>query len=312
MTPNPEAYPLSTVEINRVALLTNPKAGKGGASKAAEIARHTLTKTDVDVVGISGSSAEASKRLAEEMIADPDIDALVVCGGDGLINLALQAHANSGTPMGIIPAGTGNDTARALGIPLDPRRAALTVIRGFTTTCDLGQLTDAEGNQRYFMTIACAGFDSLVSDRANTLVWPHGKARYNLAMAVEFSKFHSIPTRITLDDSTVIDDDVTLCAIGNTSTYGGGMRVCPHADHHDGLFDITVIHRINRRKAARNVSRFFTGEFEGFPEATIHRAHSVEIHMPGINVYADGDFMFPSPVTATVATAAGRIIVPRP
>ncbi|MBZ8177311.1 diacylglycerol kinase [Corynebacterium sp. 3HC-13] len=312
MFANSESYPLRTVEISRVALLTNPKAGKGNASRAAEIARQTLTRTGVDVVGISGSSAAASRQLAKEMIADPDIDALVVCGGDGLINLALQAHSYSNKPIGIIPSGTGNDTARALGIPLDPRRAALTVVRGFTSTCDLGKLRDVHAKERYFGTIACAGFDSLVSDRANTLAWPHGKARYNLAMLVEFSKFHAIPAKIYLDDKECIDDDVTLCSIGNTTTYGGGMMACPHADHHDGLFDVTVIHRINRRKAARNVRRFFTGEFEGFPEATLHRAKKVEIHMPGINIYADGDRMFSSPVTAEIAPAAGCFIVPRP
>lgn len=311
-TTSPDPYQLEQLQFKRVALLTNPAAGKGGAARGGDIARTTLTRSGVDVVGISGSNPEASNNLAKEMIEDSDIDALVVCGGDGLINLALQSHAGSGKPMGIIPCGTGNDTAREFGIPLDPRRAALNIVRGFTTTTDLGKITDAEGNVRYFMTIACAGFDSLVSDRTNVMKWPSGKARYNLAILMEFARFHSMPTRITLDDGTVLDEDVTLCAMGNTCTYGGGMRVCPNANHHDGLLDITVIRKISRRKAARNVNRFFTGEFDGFPEAFTTRARSAKLHMPGINVYADGDYMFPAPVTIEAVPAYGKLIVPRP
>lgn len=312
MTTSHSDYPLGQIDVRRVALLTNPKAGKGGAAKASEIARTTLTRSGIDVVGISGATAEASLNLAQEMINEPGIDALVVCGGDGLINLAIQAQAGSGTPLGIIPSGTGNDTAREFGIPFDPRRAAMTVVRGFTTTTDLGLIRTPEGDERYFATIACAGFDSLVSDRANVLTYPRGKARYNLAIAVEFARFHSIPTRITLADGTSIDDDVTLCAVGNTSTYGGGMRVCPHADHHDGLLDITIVRKISRRKAARNVQRFFSGDFDGFDEAIQTRSRHVTIHMPGINVYADGDVMFPAPVTIEAAPAKGRFLVPRP
>ncbi|MCH6197074.1 diacylglycerol kinase [Corynebacterium mastitidis] len=305
-------YQLGQRKISRVALLTNPAAGKGKAVAASEVATRAFYRYGVDVVSISGSSPEASRELAREMIQDDSIDALVACGGDGLIGLALQEQAGTDTPLGIIPAGTGNDHAREYKIPLDPRRAAKTIVEGFTTRTDLGIMRTDDGQQRYFGTIACAGFDSLVTDRTNRIPWPSGQPRYVLAILIEFLNFHSLPTRITLDDADPIEGDVTLCAIGNTKTYGGGMQVCPDADHYDGLFDITVATKMSRRKAALNVSKIFSGDFEDLEEAHQYRARKVRVEMPGINAYADGDKYFACPVECEVVPGAGYYIVPRP
>lgn len=307
-----DTYQMDRREISRVALLTNPAAGKGKAVAASEAATKAFYKYGVDVVRISGSSPEASRELAREMIADDSIDALVACGGDGLIGLALQEQAGSDTPLGIIPAGTGNDHAREYKIPLDPRRAAKTVVEGFTTRTDLGIMRTDDGQERYFGTIACAGFDSLVTDRTNRIPWPSGQPRYVLAIAIEFLNFHSLPTRIVFDDEEIFEGDVTLCAIGNTRTYGGGMQVCPDADHYDGLFDITVATKMTRRKAALNVGKIFSGDFEDLPEARQYRARKVRVEMPGINAYADGDKYFPSPIECEIVPGAGYYIVPRP
>lgn len=299
-------------DISRIALLTNPAAGKGKAVAASEAAARAFYKYGVDVVRISGSSPEASRNLAREMVQDDSIDALVACGGDGLISLALQEQAGSDTPLGIIPAGTGNDHAREYNIPRDTRRAVKTIVEGYTTRTDLGIMRTDDGQERYFGTIACAGFDSLVTDRTNKIPWPSGQPRYMLAILIEFANFHSIPTRITLDDGQPIEEEVTLCAIGNTKTYGGGMQVCPDADHYDGLFDITVLSKISRSKAVLNVGKVFSGDFEDVKEAKKYRARKVRVEMPGINAYADGDKYFPCPIECEIAPGAGYYIVPRP
>lgn len=312
MSTNPQeaGYPLHYAEIRKIALLTNPAASKGQALRNAEIATQEFEKLGIAVEPIAGQSAAESRELAAAAGQRSDLDALVVCGGDGLINLALQEHVHQELPLGIIPSGTGNDTARALGIPRDAARAAAIISRGLVSHADIGKLSTTAG-QRYFSSIACAGFDSLVNDRANALRWPTGKARYNIAIVVEFAKFHSTPARITVDEHEVFEDNITLCAIGNTNTYGGGMRVCPDANHHDGLFDVTVIRRVNRRKAACNVHRFFSGNFAGFPEVKTFRGQHIQLEMPDMNIYADGDFMFPAPITAEVIPGGARYIVPR-
>src|SRR5580693_2554563 len=160
-----QAHPVTHREIGRVTVLTNPASGHGNAPHAAGKAIERLQQRGVDVVAIVGS------------------DAVVVTGGDGVISDALQALARTDIPLGIIPAGTGNDHAREFGLPTkDPAAAADVVADGWTETVDLGRIRDRKGITKWFGTVAAAGFDSLVTDRANRIRWPRGRMRYNLAM----------------------------------------------------------------------------------------------------------------------------------
>lgn len=315
------AYEVGTVALQRVALLTNPHAGKGRAGLAAEIARDRFADHGIDVLTIQGADPDGARELAGQMVADPEVDALVVCGGDGLINLALQEQAGSGVPLGIIPAGTGNDHAREYGIPTHARRAADVIARGFYTTTDLGIMRNDAGDEHWFGTIACAGFDSLVSDRTNRIVWPKGQMRYNISIVAEFLNFHSIPTRLVLDPGTpeerVLEENMTLVAMGNTKSYGGGMLICPDADHHDGILDITVLERMNRARAAFKFIKIFDGSFVEEAGVNTYRAKKVRIEMTDrggqhINGYADGDCFAPLPMEVELVPGAGRYLVPRP
>lgn len=315
MTFDPEKYPMGMTEIGAVALVTNPRAGHGRAAHAAERAMARLTERGVSVVAVQGRDEDASKSLLAEVAADERVDALVVVGGDGMVNLALQVQAGTGLPLGIIPAGTGNDHSREYRLPSSPEAAADVVADGFSITTDLGRITAGDGTSRWFGTVMCSGFDSLVSDRVNKMTWPHGRSRYNLAILAEFLNFHALPFRITLDDGTVLDDPMILAAFGNTRSYGGGMKICPTADHSDGLLDITVIGRASRTKAAMTFSKVFTGGHVDVDEVTVHRTPAARVEFLGVGghrAYADGDLMATLPVTVEAVPAAGRYIVPRP
>lgn len=298
--------------LNRVAMLTNPKAGRGKATRAARLAKEELLKYGIDIVDISGATPEHSRRMAGEVVNDPIIDALVVCGGDGLINLALQETVGTDTAVGIIPGGTGNDHARELNIPLDPTRAARVVAGGHTSVMDTGIMRTDGGESRYFGTVACAGFDSLVTDRANSIRWPTGRLRYNLAIVIEFVRFHSLPLRLYADGQLVYDDDATLVAVGNTKSYGGGMQITPLADRHDGLFDITVVGKVGRLTAIRKFGDFMEGKTDKHPEAHRFQAAAVRVELPGARSYADGEPFFDNPVTLEIVAQSARFLVPRP
>ncbi|WP_445292912.1 diacylglycerol kinase [Corynebacterium sp. H113] len=311
------AYPLGFAQIETVALVVNPLAGSGMAHRAAQHAVEAFVERDVDVVTLQGSSPDDARHMMSEVIADDRFDALVVVGGDGLVNLALQEQAGSGMPLGLIPSGTGNDHAREYSIPRHDARAAARVIAdGFWTHTDLARITDAEGKQMWFGTIMCSGFDSLVTDRANTMSWPHGKNRYHLALAREFVNFKALPFRITLDDDVVLDDEITLAAFGNTRSYGGGMLICPAANHCDGVMDITVVGKASRLRAGRALSSVFSGKHVEYDEVTTHRAKKAHVEYVGngedLSVYADGEYMAKLPVTVEIVPGAGKFLVPRP
>lgn len=286
-------------------------SGHGNAPHAAERAVAQLQRRGIDVCAIVGTDAAHARRLVDEAL-DGGTDALVVVGGDGVISLALQALARGDVPLGIVPAGTGNDHAREYRLPTgDPEAAADVVADGHTEIVDLGRIEHGAGAVKWFGTVMAAGFDSLVSDRTNRMRWPHGRMRYNVAMLAEISKLRLLPFRLTFDDGPEIKTDLTLAAFGNTRSYGGGMLICPGADHSDGLLDVTMITSASRTRLIRLFPTVFKGTHVDLDEVTTKRARSVHVECPGINAYADGDFALPLPVTVSAVPGALRLLVPK-
>ncbi|QRY55080.1 diacylglycerol kinase [Mycolicibacterium septicum] len=286
-------------------------SGHGNAPHAAERAVAQLQRRGIDVCAIVGTDAAHARRLVDEAL-DRGTDALVVVGGDGVISLALQALATGDVPLGIVPAGTGNDHAREYRLPTgDPVAAADVIADGHTETVDLGRIEDASGAVKWFGTVMAAGFDSLVSDRTNRMRWPHGRMRYNVAMLAEISKLRLLPFRLTFDDGPEIRTDLTLAAFGNTRSYGGGMLICPGADHSDGLLDVTMITSASRTRLIRLFPTVFKGTHVDLDEVTTKRARTIHVESPGINAYADGDFALPLPVTVSAVPGALRLLVPK-
>ncbi|OMB93806.1 diacylglycerol kinase [Mycobacterium sp. NS-7484] len=298
--------------MNRVTVLTNPLSGHGNAPHAAERAVAQFQRRGIDVCEIVGTDAAHARRLVDDAL-DRGTDALVVVGGDGVISLALQALATGDVPLGIVPAGTGNDHAREYRLPTgDPEAAADIVVEGHTESVDLGRIVDASGAAKWFGTVMAAGFDSLVSDRTNRMRWPHGRMRYNVAMLAEMSKLRLLPFRLTFDDGPQLCTDLTLAAFGNTRSYGGGMLICPGADHSDGLLDVTMITSASRTRLIRLFPTVFKGTHVHLDEVSTRRARTVHVECPGINAYADGDFAAALPVTVSAVSGALQILVPGP
>ena len=297
---------------SRVTVLTNPMSGHGNAPHAAEKAVAWFQHLGIDVVEIVGRDAAHARQLVDEALAF-GTDALVVVGGDGVIRLALQALARNDVPLGIVAAGTGNDHAREYGIPAgDPAAAVDIIAAGYTETVDLGLIRGDDGSQTWFGTIAATGFDSLVSDRVNRMSWPHGRMRYNLAIVAELSKLRLLPFRLVFDGQREVRTELTLAAFGITRSYGGGMRICPDADHGDGLLDVTMVASASRLKLMRLFPTVFKGTHTDIDEVSTDRAHTVRVESAGINAYADGDYVCPLPAEISAVPGALRILVPQP
>ncbi|BBZ43515.1 diacylglycerol kinase [Mycobacterium parmense] len=297
-------------EVGKVIALTNPASGHGAAVGAAQLAIARLHRRGVEVIEIIGDDAQDARHLVAAAL-EKGADAVMATGGDGVVSNALQVLACTDVPLGIVPAGTGNDHARELGIATkDPEAAADVVADGWTETIDLGRIRDRAGGQKWFGTVAAAGFDSLVTDRANRMGWPHGRLRYYLAMLAELSQLRLLPFRMVLDGTREIDADITLAAFGNTRSYGGGMLICPGADRADGLLDITMVHEASRVKLVRLFPTVIKGTHVKLEEVSTARATSVAVECPGINVYADGDFACSLPAEISAVPAALQVLCP--
>ncbi|MDE9367857.1 diacylglycerol kinase [Luteipulveratus sp. YIM 133132] len=302
---------MTSVPRSRLAVLTNPNAGHGKGEDAAAPVLQMLRARGVEVDHVTGSSREdAAARILAAAAQRPD--AILSVGGDGTHGLAVQAAAATGVPLAIVPAGTGNDLARVIDLSLKDVSAAVDVaLEGEAAPFDLGRVTTADGSSRYFATIAMAGFDSLVADRNNALRWPNGRARYVLSIGVEYLRLRPRQFRLVIDDE-VIDGALILVAVGNTRSYGGDMRMCPSADPHDGLLDVTVMHTVPypRLELPTVLPKIFTGTHVDHRAVRTHRGKRIEIITPDMNAYADGDCAGPLPAVIEAVPDGLSLITP--
>jgi diacylglycerol kinase (ATP) len=286
------------VPSREIALLTNPTAGRGKGGRVRDRALARLREHGLVVRNLQGRDADEALDLARQCVAD-GVDALVVCGGDGMVHLAIQAVAETTTPLGIIPSGTGNDVARYFAIPRrDPEAAADLVLAGRTRTVDL-----ARSGSRYFVTVLAAGFDAVVNERANRMTWPKGQMRYNIATLAELRTFQPLPYTLQLDDRE-LTLEAMLVAVGNGPSFGGGLRITEGAVLDDGLLDVVIIKPITKPDLIRTYPKLFKGTHIHHPQYEHHRARAVTVAAPGIVSYADGERFGPLPLTVECAPGA--------
>jgi diacylglycerol kinase (ATP) len=287
-----------------LALLTNPTAGRGKGARTAAMALPRLLEAGYDVRSLAGRSPEEAMELARQCVAD-GIEALVVCGGDGMVHLGVQAVAGTDTPLGIIPAGTGNDVARYLDLPRsDPALAADVVARGKERVIDLARVGSV-----HFVTVLAAGFDAIVNERANAMAWPKGQMRYNLATLAELRVLAPIPYVLELDG---VEErlEATLVAVGNGPSFGGGLRITEGAELDDGMLDVVVIRPLSKLGLLRTYPKLFKGTHVHAPQYQHHRVRRVTVAAPGIVAYADGERIGALPLTIEVVPGALRVLVP--
>ncbi|GHC41936.1 diacylglycerol kinase [Streptomyces cinnamoneus] len=294
-----------------ITLFVNPSAGRGRGARAAQPAARVLREAGFSVRTVLGTDAPDALRRAREAVAG-GTGALIAVGGDGMTSLALQAVAGTRTPLGVVAVGTGNDFARASGLPVrDPVAAARVVATALKgdggRPVDLGRV-----GETWFGTVLASGFDSRVNDRGNRMRFPTGRLRYDVAMLAELAALRPIPYRMRLDDGPEKLIEATLVAVGNGSSYGGGMRICGGARLDDGLFDITVVGPCRRTTLLTVFPKVYRGTHLGHPQVTTHRAAKVTLAVdPGhepVTGYADGERLGPLPVTAETVPGAVRLL----
>ncbi|WP_110183433.1 diacylglycerol kinase [Nocardioides solisilvae] len=284
-----------------IAFLTNPAAGRGRGLAHATLAVTRLRDSGLVVRELVGRDPDETTELAVRAVRD-GVDGVVVCGGDGMVNLALQAVGGTDVPLGIVPTGTGNDVARYFDLPRrDPVAAADRVVANRTRTVDL-----ARAGGRFFLTVLAAGFDAVVNERANAMRWPRGQMRYNLATLAELRTFEPLPYRLELDGAAR-RLDAMLVAVGNGPSFGGGLRITEGALLDDGLLDVVMIRPMSRAGLVRTYPRLFTGSHVTHPQYEHHRVRKVTIAAPGIVAYADGERFAPLPLTIECVPAALKV-----
>jgi diacylglycerol kinase (ATP) len=277
----------------RSLIVVNPVAGKG---KGARVWRSLseMAASDCVMTERPGHARDLARTAAVQ-----GIERVVAVGGDGTISEVAHGLAGSNTALAIIPAGTGNDCARNLGIPADPPAAARLALSGVQRAIDLGEIQISSG-RTYFVNVAGFGFDAEVTARVERLpAWVSvgNTLPYVLGVLQALWNYQAPRIAITVDNRT-IDRRCFVVAVANGPSYGGGMYVAPEARPDDGVFDVCVIGDVSRAEVLRLVPKMYSGGHRTHPAVEFIRC--TELHATSaanVHCQADGELVGGLPVT---------------
>lgn len=292
----------------------------------APIALDLLRRAGHDVVEIDAPTPVAAlERLDGVLGASDSVDGVISVGGDGGVHLALQAvrAVAPQVPIGLVPAGTGNDLARSLGLPHhDSAEAAARLLAALSRPprpLDVARVRrllpdgslDPAARPTWFLNVASAGIDAAVNARANRMRWPRGSAKYVLGLAAELPSFRGYAVR-AVADGVDLGDCGTIVAIGNAQSIGGGMRITPTASLSDGLLDVVVARTVSRSLLASVFPRVYRGTHVTHPIVRVVRARSIDLlpdaevrgRAPAPPLHADGEEIGPLPTRIDVLPGA--------
>jgi diacylglycerol kinase (ATP) len=291
----------------RAALAVHADSGHGVAGRLADQVADRL-RAAVDHLELVSARTVDEARALMAGAHDRGLEVLVVLGGDGSAHQGVQFCAGTSVALGVIPGGTGNDLVRALGTPMETLAATDALVSalrsGARRRIDLGRVGDDE----WFATVLCAGFDSAVNERVNRMRWPHGRRRYDLAIVAQLAALRPSPL-VLRTGSELLELEATMVSVGNTPFYGGGIPICPDADPTDGLFDVTVVGKVSRRHLLRILPSLRSGGHIDHPAVTTMRATEVRLgDANGWIAYADGERIRPLPVDLTCVPGALTLV----
>ncbi len=282
-------------------LAINPASGRGHAQRQAKLAGEYFRSRDIDVREIEGTSLQDFRKKLLICLDSENVSGVIALGGDGFIHEIIQHLVSRDIPLGVIPCGTGNDFARSIGVFDLPFSRQLELIEKHDAThIDLGRVQD-----QWFAAILSSGFDALVNDRANSMRWPRGRMRYNIAMIEKLIGLRPHRYRIRVDQK-YLEVQATLVTVANGSSYGGGMKVCPDASLNDGLFDVMVLGEVSRIELLKVFPKVYRGGHVGHPAVTFYRCNEIEIDGSGSS-FADGEPIAQLPLRAQCISGALKV-----
>lgn len=294
--------------MDKLGIVINPTSGRGRGKKDGALAKQEFAKHGIELVDLSGEDFQAASKNAKDAVESGSIAGLVVVGGDGMFHLGVNATAKTDLPLGLIASGTGNDSARALNLPIHDVAAGVSRIVEKLKQTRLVDLIESESDSKRFFSFGAvsAGFDALVNKRANTWNWIKGPIKYRFAMYRELAAFKPISYRAVVDGVERIFK-ANLCTVANSPSYGGGLYITPEAEVNDGELDLFVLNSISRMELIKLFPTVYEGKHVSHPAVEIHRVKKVVLDSPGMPAYSDGEHVGESPVTCWVAPKSLRV-----
>ena len=287
--------------------MVNPNAGFGPSlGNLAKAVENAWAERDVMVSYQISRSVEDGHRKARQAVAD-GVDAILVAGGDGMINTVGSELIGSRVALGVLPAGSGNGFARHFGIPLNPEKAALALVHARRQEIDVG----FANGRPFFITCSMAADASLV--RTFEKMPMRGILPYVFAAAHEFFDYKPSPFEITTDhNKPEIIEDPLVFTVANLTQYGGGARIAPQAHESDGILELVVIPKSEAAAAMAGIARLFDGTINKIPGVLTRRFKTLQVRRKGpAPIQVDGELVdAPANVSVEVHPGAITVLIP--
>ncbi len=239
-------------EKRRYYIILNPNAGRGKGAKLRPKIEETLLRKNINYFIVETKGQGHAEKLARE--APAEFDVIVAAGGDGTANEVANGLMKNPRPMGLIPTGSGNDFARAMGIPFNWREAIDVLAKNQQKRIDIGWVND-----RYFPNGFGVGFDALVVLESSKVTRLRGILIYLYSVLKSIFFYSSPSLSILMDGDHEIEDRIFMLTVGNGVSLGGGFLLTPNAQNDDGIFDICVIHDLSKPQIFWHLPKVFWG-----------------------------------------------------
>lgn len=287
--------------------IINPMAGRGPTSalNSVSLIEEFCNKRNIQYKIVQTRYKGHATELARQAVnSDVKYDAVISVGGDGTLLEVANGLMGSDILLGILPAGTGNDFARAIGIPPTIKDALSHLIKKKSRLIDVGKLENV-----FFINVASVGFDAeIIKDIIKFRRFFPGRISYYIAALIKFFTFKFKDITIYIDGET-IKTKILLVAIANGTHYGGGMMVNPNGDLEDGYLDVIVVNSLPRYKIPLLFHRFVKGTYQDLPYVKTYKCREISIDSKdSLVINADGDLYGSTPAKFTIKPLSLNVI----
>jgi diacylglycerol kinase (ATP) len=291
--------------------IVNKVSGNGRTLKIWDQIERKLKEKNIFYCVRFTQKSKHATILVQELINKENATVIVAVGGDGTINEVINGLVGMNIPLGIIPAGSGNDFSRGLGIPLKHDEALERILSGKPKIIDIGYV-----NSTYFCTVAGIGFDGEVAQKTNTSLYKKilnfirvGQISYIISAINVLLRYKPIDITLKIDKKLYNIPKVWLIAVANLPFYAGGLVICPKAESNDGLFNICIVQGMSKWKFLCTIPLVFKGNHISSPSIQIIKGKELEIYpSTQLLVHGDGEVIGETPARIRIEPNALYVI----
>ncbi|MGG3466401.1 diacylglycerol kinase family protein [Neobacillus pocheonensis] len=307
--------------MKQIYFIINPKARNGHCFNIWRNVETQLEKEKISYLAFFSEYPGHAKIIASQIAAsNKEKKVIIAVGGDGTIHEVMNGIVNNiNITLGFIPGGSGNDFSRGFLIPSDPLEALHVICRLMkrdAQSIDAGKMTMEDQSVHYFINNMGAGFDASIAHEVNQSpikAWLNklsmGRLVYVYFLLKKLFTYKTSTIDLSIDGKKHIFEQTWFVTVSNQPYYGGGMKIAPQAEPDDGLFDITVVHKLSRLKLLLVFISVFWGKHIHFKEVKTFKGKVVSIHSnSSLFVHGDGEHIGFTPLTIHLQTKALAVL----